>query len=374
MTDDKFDLSRRKLLGAFGAMGTGAALGGAGTMAYFNDKEKSTGNTFTAGELDLEIDWVEHYNGEKIEDQDLTSNPGPIFDLGDVKPGDYGEATISLHVFDNPAFVHMAGELTSNAENGVNEPESKAEEEDDPKGPDSGDDWSGELADEILVDVWYDGTEEDPDGGNNVFDEGELPIASGTLRDVMAQLEDGRLLRDQTSDGDGGGGGNGGECLTSDEWKIDKTPAVGDTAGPNGEVEITAVEREAGEVVGVEWESSTDICLVAVKGGPSTATYEYDCATSGGIDYAPKNTGNENRTYYEISNVQFYCCEDGDGGNGDGDDCWPNSTTQYIGFSWELPKEVGNEVQSDSVSFDLKFHAQQCRHKDEPRNPFDGNA
>src|SRR6056297_1252395 len=109
MTDDGFDLSRRNVLGALGTIGAAGALGGAGTVAYFNDKEKSSDNTFTAGELDLKIDWEEHYNGELVEEQDLTSNPGPIFDLGDVKPGDHGEATISLHVFDNPAFVHMAG-------------------------------------------------------------------------------------------------------------------------------------------------------------------------------------------------------------------------------------------------------------------------
>ncbi|MFW5911819.1 MAG: hypothetical protein ACOCQV_03675, partial [Halolamina sp.] len=302
----------------------------------------------------------------------------PIFELGDVKPGDHGEATISLHVFDNPAWVHMAGELTSNAENGVNDPESEAEGEDDPGGENSGDEWSGELADEILVDVWYDGTDEDEDGegGNNEYESDERPIASGTLRDVMAELEDGQLLVNQApvaADVGAASTDGGPACSTSDDWKIDETPDVGDTT-PNGEVEITGVETEAGEVVGVEWESTSDaeICLVAVKGGPATATDEYDCVTAGGVDYSPENVGNENRTYYEISNVQFYYCENGDGngGNGHHDDCWPNSTTQYIGFSWELPFEVGNEIQSDEVQFDLQFHAQQCRHNEDPANPY----
>ena len=584
MSDDKFDLTRRKALLGLGGIGAGAALGGAGTMAVLNDSHSST-NTVTAGKLDLKIDWTEHYNGEQIENQELTNNPGPVFELGDVKPGDWGEATISLHNYHNPAWVHMAGELTSNAENGVNDPESRVDStgggsgfdlgfdslsgpegswktdrsapetwevttkegesvlhvnldeagetsgfyneqgkkylndghpdgywqtgygselhwrfyldaawEDDDQQHDfgiwaqlgdgdgdtvnwsvlhyvdsdasdqdtpgfklfrGGDDWSGsdrwtwlgnpsdvdpmtggfvdvtarlvdtgggaelvwfvdgtrvasdatspeaatiqlpilnhrnygtdadyyhstvsladplggELADEILVDVWYDGTENDEDGGNNVFESDEIPIASGTLRDVLAQLDDGRLLRNQVVDGTDGTNGDGAACSTSDEWKIDETPTVGDTT-PNGEVEITGVEREDGEVVAVEWESSSDICLVAVKGGPSTATYEYDCVQSGGPDFSPENTGNPNRTYYEISNVQFYYCEDGDGGDGNGGQCWPNSTTQYIGFKWRLPKEVGNEVQTDSVTFDLKFHAQQCRHNDDPKNPY----
>ncbi len=387
MTDDEPNLTRRKALAGLGGIGAGAALGGTGTMAFLNDAE-TAGGTVTAGELNLKIDWEEHYNGELIEEQPLTDNPGPVFDLGDVKPGDHGEATISLHVFDNPAWVHMAGELTETAENGVNEPESEAAGEDDPQGETSGDDGSGELADEILVDVWYDGSDADADGegGDNVYGSDEIPIASGTLRDVMAELEDGRLLRNQAPVGAAVGAASTTQngtvaCATSEDWKIDATPEVGDTT-PNGEVEITGVDTEDGEVVGVEWETTGDaeLCLVAVKGGPSTATYQYDCATAGGVDYAPENTGNQNRTYYEISNVQFYYCENGDddngnGGNGDDDnghhdDCWPNSTTQYIGFSWELPFEVGNQIQSDEVRFDLSFHAQQCRHNDDPTNPY----
>jgi len=38
--------------------------------------------------------------------------------------------------------------------------------------------------------------------------------------------------------------------------------------------------------------------------------------------------------------------------------------TQCIGFEWCLPAEVGNEVQTDSVAFDLGFYAEQSRHND----------
>ncbi|MFC7046614.1 VWA domain-containing protein [Halobacteriaceae archaeon GCM10025711] len=55
----------------------------------------------------------------------------------------------------------------------------------------------------------------------------------------------------------------------------------------------------------------------------------------------------------------------------DGRQCYPNSTTQYFGFEWWLPIEVGNEVQSDSVEFDLRFYAEQCRHNDGATNPFE---
>lgn len=349
MVDDNFKLTRRKILGAVGAAGATGALGGAGTMALFSDEENSTGNAITAGKLDLEIDWTEHYNGEQVEDQKMTDNPGPIFQLGNVKPGDYGEATISLHVFHNPAWIHMAGELTANDDNGLEEPEAEVDN--------TGGDGEGELADKIQVEVWYD------EDGDNVFEDGEAQIACGTLREVLSELNEGVLLDgDRSIDGTNGGG----TCTTSEELKIDKTPVVGETAGPNDEVEITGVHREEGEVVGIDWESNVGICKVAVKGGPKTNTVSYNCADSG-TAFSTENDGNPNRVYYEISNVQFFFCDNGVGG---GAQCFENSTTQYIGFSWTLPKEVGNEVQGDSVEFDLEYHAQQCRHNETPDNPY----
>jgi hypothetical protein len=41
-----------------------------------------------------------------------------------------------------------------------------------------------------------------------------------------------------------------------------------------------------------------------------------------------------------------------------------NSTTQHIGFAWYLPVDHANEIQTDSVSFDLGFYTEQCRHND----------
>ncbi|RBI61726.1 hypothetical protein DMJ13_13605 [halophilic archaeon] len=110
MSDDKFDLTRRKALLGLGGIGAGAALGGAGTMAYFNDTEKSKNNTVTAGKLDLKIDWWQKYYQGKKRGWDgnkskLTNNPGPIFEIDDAKPGDWGCGLISIHNFYNPAYV-----------------------------------------------------------------------------------------------------------------------------------------------------------------------------------------------------------------------------------------------------------------------------
>ena len=43
-------------------------------------------------------------------------------------------------------------------------------------------------------------------------------------------------------------------------------------------------------------------------------------------------------------------------------------------IDWEVPTEVGNEIQSDSLEFDLKFYAEQCRHNDGMNNPCEGKV
>jgi predicted ribosomally synthesized peptide with SipW-like signal peptide len=38
-------------------------------------------------------------------------------------------------------------------------------------------------------------------------------------------------------------------------------------------------------------------------------------------------------------------------------------------LDWAVPESVGNEIQTDSLTFDLEFHAVQCRHSDGTDNP-----
>ncbi|MEF8799472.1 MAG: choice-of-anchor L domain-containing protein [Halolamina sp.] len=46
-----------------------------------------------------------------------------------------------------------------------------------------------------------------------------------------------------------------------------------------------------------------------------------------------------------------------------------NDETHSIGFAWWLPVDHGNEVQSDSVAFDIGFYTEQCRHNDGENMP-----
>lgn len=231
MSKDDIEISRRKLLGGLGAVGLASAGAGMGTAALFSDGESFEGNTLTAGTLDLQVDWEEHYyngnadpdNGENIDSLRLVDGsgdvddaseiglpdptdpivavakgdldafmdasrtdsvggpesdpPAGVIDLSDVKPGDFGEVTYSYHLYGNPGYVQLEAEVTEDAENGVNEPEASADDEDGTLGSPGTD---GELGDAIQAALWY-----DPDCDNVLDDEMETVLKRGTLNQVM---------------------------------------------------------------------------------------------------------------------------------------------------------------------------------------------
>jgi predicted ribosomally synthesized peptide with SipW-like signal peptide len=157
----------KKILISLSVIGAVAAIAVGGTIAYFSDTETSTGNTFTAGSLDLKVDNTCYYN--KLADGQpncpmIQDNNGGIVttwastDLGvshkffyfdDVKPGDYGEDTISLTV-DNDACLKLDIANLVNNDNTCTEPESA----DDPDGVTCG--TTGELQENVLFTMWLD--------------------------------------------------------------------------------------------------------------------------------------------------------------------------------------------------------------------------
>src|SRR3989344_3468869 len=147
---------KRILLGLVFIAVSSAVIAGGMTGAFFSDTETSTGNIFTAGAIDLEVDNESYYNGNvcapDAQDIDQDQNvaeyvwqgaalypvPGTncttsflpsnldglfFFDFHDLKPDDEGEDTISLHVGTNDAYVCMDLSLTSDDDISSNEPE-----------------------------------------------------------------------------------------------------------------------------------------------------------------------------------------------------------------------------------------------------------
>jgi hypothetical protein len=151
------------VLAAGGVIATGA------TGAFFGDTESSVGNTFAAGAIDLTIDNTSYYNGVATSSTSWAATDLTIekfFNFLDLKPGDFGEDTISLHVATNDAYLCANVSLTSNDDNGINEPESADDQTDGPG--------NGELADNVNF-VWW------ADDGDNVLEDDEDVISSGPI-------------------------------------------------------------------------------------------------------------------------------------------------------------------------------------------------
>ena len=168
--------SIKPLLMSLLTIGAVTIAGWTGTLAYFSDTETSSGNYFEAGYLNLTVGWTEYRNGEFEETVELGDNPGPIFELVDVKPGDFGNATIKLHVDGNDAYVWMIFSLKENEENNLTEQERALNDNEDDTS------WDGELAQNITVVIWYD---VDGDGIQDPDEKGvDYTIFEGTLKDL----------------------------------------------------------------------------------------------------------------------------------------------------------------------------------------------
>jgi len=141
------------------------------TTALLNDEETSEGNTFTAGELNLKLD---------VDDQYYDGTNTVLFMEDDVKPGDSGEETLSLHIEGNDAYVCKYFRVSEDKENGCNEPEEEAEPNATTSCGDPGED-QGELDENMDLLIWE-------DDGDNVF-ENEPIIFQGKASDLANTLD-----------------------------------------------------------------------------------------------------------------------------------------------------------------------------------------
>jgi predicted ribosomally synthesized peptide with SipW-like signal peptide len=167
-----------------------AALYIGGTGAFFSDQETSSGNTFTAGAIDLKIDNESYYNGALNQNtswslDDLGSTIHKFFDFDDIKPGDVGEDTISLHVNTNDAYLCAEVKLTSDEENSNTQPE--IDDGDTTTGP-----GQGELADAVNF-LWW------ADDGDNVLEDNETVLPGGPLGALAVGQSAFVTLADSTS-------------------------------------------------------------------------------------------------------------------------------------------------------------------------------
>lgn len=137
-----------------------------GGLVAFANPVGSTFANHNAGGLQLTIDSYSIYNGQYQDDlswelKDLVPGVDKFFNFGDIKPGDTGFHTISIHP-DHDAYVCLDFSHLVDDENGVNEPESLVDLT-----------VGGDLSGAIEFFGWR-------DDGDNVFEVGERPLFGTT--------------------------------------------------------------------------------------------------------------------------------------------------------------------------------------------------
>jgi predicted ribosomally synthesized peptide with SipW-like signal peptide len=149
-----------------------------GTGAWFTNQNSSTGNTFASGIIDLKVDnesYVTNDDGILVYSPSTSWQLSPLlgklfFNFLDIKPGDVGEDTISLHVKNNKAWACMNVKITATPENGQTGPEDLV----DPTGSTNG----GELQKYLYFVFWA-------DDGDNVLEKGERVFKKGLAKDIF---------------------------------------------------------------------------------------------------------------------------------------------------------------------------------------------
>ena len=325
--DNTYGLSRRKALLGLGTIGVAGASAGLGTSALFSDEESFENNSITAGTLDMAVEGEIVAASEYWQDQGILGNPITAdgeaevgFQLDDFKPGDYFIVCFTVDsVGENPFYLTIHGDAGEYAEKeGANtEPENQEEtgspgstSETTDNGFESVTKTNGELGDKLLTTVWGSWDKTDKGGLSGLSNDTNLGTSGNLPGFSYAEPNE-----DGTVDGN-----SDVEYTDIREWYF------GEDQDPNNPE--SNIVTGSGINNGI---ASGDGILV---GSP---------AEVGGTDYDPS------------SSLLTDPDEDGEG-----------ELVFYVLF--ELPVDVGNEVQGDAVKGNLRFSAQQVRNNDDPRS------
>ncbi len=237
-------------------IGLVSGVGFALTRAFFSDTETSAGNTMTAGAVDLYLANDSYYNGNPNSTTSWELRPAltneKFFDFDDIKPGDWGEDTITLKVENNPVWACAEIAITQDDDGSCTEPELL----DDPScAPDNTALFDGEIAENVSYVVWH-------DDGDNVLEDNESPSAV-LAQGKLDQLEAGIKLALVDSQVNNLGGNPGEAMLGATDYYLGKAWCFGDmTLEPVAQGEENSPNTDPGfscDEAGINNASQTDM-------------------------------------------------------------------------------------------------------------------
>lgn len=218
MSDDRLELSRRKILGGTTIVAIAGAGAGLGTSALFSDQEEFTNNDIRAGTTNLIVqaaiperstaldDDPSSPPGVSIQETVVDGSPGTGLEFTDLKPGDEFVLGFDVVVEDNPMYVQIEARNADDSEGTDTEPEPQPGPDDgtDAVGDGSGDD-AGDLDNETLITIGHDG--DDGTANNFTWDTGGLNEPSNpefgssggiSLTSFLDNLQDGIIYQDSS--------------------------------------------------------------------------------------------------------------------------------------------------------------------------------
>jgi predicted ribosomally synthesized peptide with SipW-like signal peptide len=304
----KYKLSRRKALGGLATIGVAGAAAGYGTSALYTDEETFGNNSITAGTLNMEVTAEvvaandEYENAVGTIDYVQTADQDTAvagYSFEDFKPGDWVIICWDINVGDNPGYVCIHGGEFSQDGGETTEPEPTPDD--------------GELADNLLLTHW-----------NGV----SVSSSDITSRDELIELS-------QTTNKNSLNPQSGSWSEPDEDGSVDSNRHYTDV------LEFLFGEDQNPDNKGVPDESNGDLLGNGYASTDGVVIRNTDTA-NGGSEGGIGGPGTDVR-------------EVGSDDNGDN----PDGVTFYQLI--ELPVEVGNEVQGDTLQFDLAFKTVQSR-------------
>jgi hypothetical protein len=381
MPDEKeLTFSRRQVLGGLGAFGLASAGAGLGMSRLFDDGASDRNDRVAAGEPVLKVGWEERYSYPQLYGFD---DPAAGLRVARSDPG--SDSHVGLPDPDSPVvWVHeddLAAYVSNTAIEAFPDPDDDGERERQTDsftyelredGADSAADLDPGKSGATRTGRPYTTNDGDPEpivsldnvapGDFGVFtfsyhlrsDPGYVWLRAANVEASENGHTESEAAGGDSTEGDGDSAPGGGDSTPGDG---DSTLGHGDSPpadGGNGELaeNIRTVwwyddgdgvlgrgscdeddryleDDTDGDLAG------RDICERRISGLGGTLEDDLDALENDPVVLEPRaNPGNP-------------CLEPG--------------VTRHVGFAWWIPDDVGNEIQRDSLSFDLVFEVEQCR-------------